>query len=372
MNKKGNRRKRTRKKDRKEIRGGAPVGFGSEGDYEWFSDKYKPTKYIKEIVKGSAWQKTKTWMTSLRRNNTVVEFSPYQYRLLEIGQKWQEAMREDEKINSDTWMQVTPGGTGQTEMQRVWEDKLREVGGAQGGALPHLPYSYRTTAAPVVSTAAPVIATAVPVSVGEATTATTTLVEPNFFNEISHRVEFCRDNEVELKSIIRAVQSVRASKNSGKEVTKAIMTHYINSIDGSHMSAPANLTNYFGFRDWLGQDENKWGYGAGVTDSVGLKNRERDKARRRGQYGALAATAATVGVVAAAAAAAPVTAAAAALVAAHTAKTARNISTGVGGIITPESGLLRSTPGSTTTERDAPVAAQAAPAAAPAAAPVTS
>jgi len=353
MNKKGNRGKRTRKKDRKEIRGGV-IGFGSEGDYEWFSDKYKPTKNIKDIVKDSAWQKTKTWMTSLRRNNTKVEFNPYQYRLLEIGQKWQDAMREDEKINSGTWMQMTPGGTGQTEMLRVWEDKLKSLNVT--GALPMLPYSYGAT---TPTTDATVGAAATP-------------LVPNMYNEISHRVEFCRNNEVELKSIIRAVQSVRASGNSGKEITKAIMTHYIESIDGSHMSAPANLTNYFGFRDWLGQDENKWGYGAGVTDSVGLKNRERDKARRRGQYGALAATAATVGVVAAAAAAAPVTAAAAALVAAHTAKTARNISTGVGGIITPESGLLRSTPGSTTTERDAPVAAQAAPAAAPAAAPVTS
>jgi hypothetical protein len=79
-----NKNKSKRKKGRKEMKGG-----GWEGDYEWFTENFK--RRVEIGIEG--WQKALGKLKSIRQNSISMVWSPYEFRILEIGGEWDKAKK---------------------------------------------------------------------------------------------------------------------------------------------------------------------------------------------------------------------------------------------------------------------------------------
>jgi hypothetical protein len=255
-------KQRSKKKDRKELQ----KGGGWEGDYEWFTSNYKSIPGIQALLDSSKWNNAKAFFSSIKNNNnnTKIEFSPFQFRILKIGTSWKAVKDKDKGINSKTY----PG----TELQKgEWERRLQQIGVPDDGGV-------RQQEAE-----------------GEATS------ESKHYTEIKNRVEFCRNHEKQLKSIVWAEGIARDKLSTMDEVGRLIMDQYLHEINGSETGVV--LDSYFTFRTWLGQDENRWTYDSspeGLKDYKNqLINEAKSSIRNRkilaGLGGAAAAFAGTMG-----------------------------------------------------------------------------
>ena len=226
MNKKNNRRKRTKKKNRKEKKGG-----GWEGDYEWFTDnKWKRRDEIKEERLQSMLGKLK----SLRQNDISMVWTPYEFRILEIGQGWEQA-KESDAI--DTRSMTKRKGYAAPET-------------AEGSVMPEAQAQQHVSKDDMQKIMGPMLLTDNEIQDRRLTPLDIPTWEDPY-KEVRHKVSFCNEKEIEYKTVIFAYNFCVAGKGEKKsKVFSELVDKYTKLVK-----------EYIHFRDhYMKQNSGRWSY----------------------------------------------------------------------------------------------------------------